>query len=233
MAEAFDVRVLGSAQATHEAAAVLDEIWRGDRGAMPANVLRALEHAGNYVVGVYDDDRIIGAAVAFFGPPESRSLHSHIAGVISDFQGRGVGRLVKEHQRRWALERGAEVITWTFDPLVARNAHFNMNVLGAEVAEYLVDHYGAMADGLNRGDASDRLLARWAIAAGPAPVPDQTRIRARVAVPDDIARVRSGSPAEAKLWRRRVRDSFLAHLDAGLRVAGFNDGAYLFTEPAN
>ncbi|KSU55017.1 GNAT family N-acetyltransferase [Microbacterium enclense] len=231
MREAFDVRTLDSAQATHEAAGVLDEIWRGDRGAMPANVLRALEHAGNYVVGVYYDDRIIGAAVAFFGPPESRSLHSHIAGVLPEFQGRGVGRLLKEHQRRWALERGAEVITWTFDPLVARNAHFNMNVLGAEVAEYLVDHYGAMADGLNRGDASDRLLARWVMAEGRGERANPELIRARVAVPLDIARVRAEAPAEAARWRRQVRSDFLAHLDAGLRVVGFDSGAYLFDRP--
>lgn len=229
MTEAFDVRVLDSAQATHEASAVLDEIWRGDRGAMPANVLRALEHAGNYVVGVYDGARIIGAAVAFFGPPESRTLHSHIAGVIPEYQGRGVGRLLKQHQRRWALQRGVAVITWTFDPLVARNAHFNLNVLGAGVAEYLVDHYGAMRDGLNRGDASDRLLVHWLIAEGPERLSKPQPILARVAVPDDIARLRAETPVEAGRWRERVREEFLAHQHVGLRVTGFADGTYLFT----
>ncbi len=231
MTGAFDVRILNSTQATHEASAVLDEIWRGDRGAMPANVLRALERAGNYVVGVYLDGRVIGAALAFFGPPASRSLHSHIAGVLPEFQGRGVGRLLKEHQRLWALKRGIDAITWTFDPLVARNAHFNINVLGVEVAEYLVDHYGAMADELNRGDASDRLLARWVLADSAGGPLDRELIRARVAVPTDIAQVRTESPAKAAQWRRQVREDFLAHLSEGLRVIGFEDGAYLFGRP--
>ncbi|SDP17028.1 hypothetical protein SAMN04487788_2342 [Microbacterium testaceum StLB037] len=116
-------------------------------------------------------------------------------------------------------------------PLVARNAHFNINVLGVEVAEYLVDHYGAMADGLNRGDASDRLLARWVLADSPGGPVDPGLIRARVAVPADIAQVRSESPAEAAQWRRRVREDFLAHLSEGLRVVGFDGGAYRFGRP--
>ena len=83
-------------------------------------------------------------------------MHSHITGVLPGLQSQGLGRLLKQHQREWALAREVGHITWTFDPLVARNAHFNLRVLGARVTEYLVDHYGPMDDGVNRGDETDR-----------------------------------------------------------------------------
>ncbi len=120
----IDIRTLDTVDAIHEAARVLDRVW-GERGTMPANILRALEHAGNYVVGLYDGDEMIGASAAFFGPPAARSMHSHITGIVDGYQGRGLGRLLKLHQRDWALERGVGRITWTFDPLIPRNAHFN------------------------------------------------------------------------------------------------------------
>jgi predicted GNAT superfamily acetyltransferase len=76
---------------------------------------------------------MIGASVGFFAAPDDRSLHSHITGIVGDHRGRGLGRLLKQHQREWALARGVHRITWTFDPLVARNASFNLRVLGARV----------------------------------------------------------------------------------------------------
>ena len=99
--------------------------------------MRALAHSGNYVVGLYEGDRMVGASVAFFGPPAGAPMHSHITGVLPDLQGHGLGRVLKQHQREWALARDVGHITWTFDPLVARNAHFNLRVLGARVTEYL------------------------------------------------------------------------------------------------
>ena len=77
----IDIRTLDTVEAIHEAAGVLDRVW-GEHGTMPANILRALEHAGNYVVGLYDGDLMIGASAAFFGPPAERSMHSHITGIV-------------------------------------------------------------------------------------------------------------------------------------------------------
>lgn len=223
---AIDIRTLGDIDGIHRAAGVLDEVW-GERGTMPANILRALEHAGNYVVGLFDGDRMVGASAAFFAPPAERSMHSHITGIVPGYQGRGLGRQLKEHQRAWALERGVGHITWTFDPLVARNAHFNLAVLGARVTDYLVNQYGEMDDAVNRGDESDRLMVAWALAEPPAPTPADAEILAAVAVPDDVAALRGSDPVAAAEWRVRVRDELREHRAAGRRVGGFDRRGYL------
>ena len=223
---AIDIRTLDDVDGIHEAARILDEVW-GEPGTMPANILRALEHAGNYVVGLFDGDRMIGASAAFFGPPAERSMHSHITGVLPGHQGKGLGRQLKEHQRAWALHRGVGHITWTFDPLVARNAYFNLAVLGARATEYLVDHYGAMADAVNRGDESDRVMVTWPLAEPPASPPKEADVVAVVAVPDDIEALRRSDPAAAAAWRRRLRDDLRGHLASGRRIGGFDRRGYL------
>lgn len=224
----IDIRTLDTVEAIHEAARVLDRVW-GERGTMPANILRALEHAGNYVVGLYDGDEMIGASAAFFGPPAARSLHSHITGIVDGHQGRGLGRLLKLHQRDWALERGVGRITWTFDPLIPRNAHFNLAVLGARVTEYLVNQYGEMDDEVNRGDESDRLMVSWALAEPAAPQPQDAEITGVVAVPGDVETLRRSDPAAAAAWRVRVRDELRGHLASGRRIGGFDRRGYLIT----
>ena len=223
---AIDIRTLDDVDGIHEAARILDEVW-GEPGTMPANILRALEHAGNYVVGLFDGDRMIGASAAFFGSPAERSMHSHITGVLPGHQGKGLGRQLKEHQRAWALHRGVGHITWTFDPLVARNAYFNLAVLGARATEYLVDHYGAMADAVNRGDESDRVMVTWPLAEPPASPPKEADVVAVVAVPDDIEALRRSDPAAAAAWRRRLRDDLRGHLASGRRIGGFDRRGYL------
>jgi predicted GNAT superfamily acetyltransferase len=143
----------------HEAAAALfDEVWYPDRTISPAT-LRALEHTGNYVAGAFLQERLVGASVGFF--TVDRSLHSHITAIAAEHQGLSIGYAVKQHQRAWALEREVDTITWTFDPLVRRNAYFNLHKLGACLTAYLPDFYGAMTDGVNAGDLSDRLSVCW------------------------------------------------------------------------
>lgn len=228
----ISIRPLESLEDVFAASAVLAEVWGGDRAGMPPNLLRALAHAGNYTVGLYDGERMIGASVAFFAMPAARSMHSHITGILPPYRGRELGRALKQHQREWAFAREVGQITWTFDPLVARNAHFNLRVLGTRVDEYLVNHYGRMDDGVNRDDETDRLLVTWVLAAPPVPTPDPEQVVATVAVPEDIEALRVSEPAEARSWRMRVRDQILAHLDAGLAIRGFDDErGYLLTHP--
>ncbi len=225
----FSVRPLDEVDDVHAGAAVLSQVWGGDNAGMPPNLMRALAHAGNYVVGLYADDRLIGASVAFFGPPAERTMHSHITGVLPEYQGQGLGRVLKNHQRDWAFARGVGTVTWTFDPLVARNAHFNLRVLGARVTDYLVNQYGAMDDGINRGDETDRVMVAWVMAARPVPTPDDADVVASVEIPSDIQALRRDAPAEAAAWRRRVREAFAAQTAAGLVVGGFDDDrGYLF-----
>ena len=99
--------------------------------------------------------------VGFFHAPAENALHSHITGVEPGLNGRHVGFALKLHQRAWALLRGVSEIAWTFDPLVSRNAYFNVVKLGARPAEYLPNFYGTMLDSINGNDDSDRLLVRW------------------------------------------------------------------------
>ncbi|SDT48480.1 Predicted acetyltransferase, GNAT superfamily [Jiangella sp. DSM 45060] len=157
------IRELDALGDLEEVYALFDRIWQPDRSNPPVTVehLRALTHAGNYVAGAYDGDELIGACVGFFAAPPGRSMHSHVAGVSSAARGRHVGFALKAHQREWALERGLSEITWTFDPLVRRNAYFNLAKLQARPGDYLVDFYGDMDDAINGGQGSDRLLMRW------------------------------------------------------------------------
>jgi len=88
-------------------------------------------------------------------------LHSHMTGVLADYRDRGVGRMLKLFQREEALSRDIRLVEWTFDPLEMRNAHFNLNRLGAIARRYAPNMYGITSSPLHRGLATDRLVAEW------------------------------------------------------------------------
>ena len=114
----------------HAAATVLQQIWSYQAGVpLPPEMLRAFVFTGNYVGAVFDGSQLVGVASAF--RTDHGGLHSHIAGVLPSHQGRSIGYLLKLHQRAWALRRGIWSIAWTFDPLIRRNAHFNLIKLGS------------------------------------------------------------------------------------------------------
>jgi predicted GNAT superfamily acetyltransferase len=137
-------------------------IWgRSANPPMTVELLRAFTKAGNYVSGAFERDRLVGACVGFFHAPAEDALHSHIAGVAAGATGRSIGFALKLHQRAWAMVRGVSEIAWTFDPLVSRNAYFNLTKLAACPVEYLPNFYGPMLDTINGDDDSDRLLVRW------------------------------------------------------------------------
>jgi predicted GNAT superfamily acetyltransferase len=210
-----DVVLLRSGAQLEAAARLLWDVWGADTEAsrtelVSAGMLRSLAHAGNYVAGAYVDGALAGCTVAFFGARDGRvdHLHSDITGVASAGQGRGVGFALKQHQREWALERGLRAITWTFDPLLTRNAHFNLCKLGARVTDYRADFYGEL---------SDRLLVEWVLDASAEPG------GRRYAVAGPGSEVIS--PGAGRL---AVRERFLGLLGAGYRVAGLSrEGEYV------
>lgn len=162
------VRVRELAELADLAAAcrLFEEIWRPGPGNPPplhAELLRALTKAGNYASGAYDvaTGELVGACMGFFGPPAEASLHSHIAGVLPGALHRAVGFALKVHQRAWCLHRDTPTMHWTFDPLIRRNAYFNLAKLGARPAEYLPDFYGKMNDSINSATETDRMLVHW------------------------------------------------------------------------
>jgi predicted GNAT superfamily acetyltransferase len=133
---------------------------------VPAHLMRALSHGGNYVAGAWAGGTLIGASVGFLAlQGGSLSLHSHVTGIVSQFQGSHVGLALKLHQRAWALERGMDEIGWSFDPLIRRNGWFNLSKLQAVAVGYEQNFYGQMADRINAGDESDRCLVRWQLTA--------------------------------------------------------------------
>src|SRR5215510_4357418 len=158
-----DVRLIGSLAEIHAVHSLFDRIWQPEKNNPPVTVdqLRAMTYAGNYLAGAFDRGSLIGACVGFFAAPPGASMHSHVAGVAAEVRGRNVGFALKLHQRAWALGQGLTEVTWTFDPVVRRNAYFNLAKLGAIPHDYLVDFYGDMDDGINIGQGSDRLLVGW------------------------------------------------------------------------
>ncbi|MEV8229895.1 chorismate synthase [Streptomyces sp. NPDC079167] len=235
-------------------AAVVDffsDVWQTPRSTppYPAEVLHSLVHAGGAVHAAYTrQGELCGAAVAVFGEPRARDVYSFVAAArTSD---RGVGLAVKQAQRVWALDRGARTMRWTFDPLVGRNARFNLVKLGAAGTEYLPDFYGPMTDGLNGGDESDRLTVTWDLAGSRAPAADppvgtgtafatapdgaplatRTGDTVRCRVPDDIVEVRAADPALALRWRHAVRDVLTqAFADGYTATSMSRDGWYTLT----
>lgn len=232
------------------AIAVIDAIWRPPPEApeITLPLLRALTHAGNPCTLAHVDGVAapVGVCLGFRGA--GRTLHSHIAGVLPAHAGRGIGRALKLDQRAWALAEGLDAIEWTYDPLIRRNALFNLRALGALPTRYLVDFYGAMPDALNAGQGSDRLLVRWdlrtpppvaaadadtapvalAVGAGQEPVPGPADGDAvRVALPEDVEALRRADPELGRRWRAAVREALGGRLETGWRVTGVtHDGAY-------
>jgi len=164
MAAALVVRETAGVADEERVCALFRRIWSEDpaNAALTPVVLHALAHAGNYAAVAESDGELLGACVGFFGLVDGGwELHSHIAGVTSEARGRSVGFALKTHQREWAIERGIDRVGWTYDPLVRRNAYFNLTKLGARPRAYLVDFYGPMADTINAGDETDRLDMEW------------------------------------------------------------------------
>lgn len=157
-------------QAQDAVRAIFDEVWPGDQGTqVTSNLLRALLHAGAYCSIATDvaTGAAVGAALGFpardADVPGGVFLHSHMAAVSEGLRDRRIGTAVKVHQRWWAMREGIPVVSWTFDPLVRRNARLNVIRLGVEVRDYHPDFYGIMTDAINAGDRTDRLVAWWVV----------------------------------------------------------------------
>lgn len=138
-------------------------IWgEADLEVVPDTIFVVAEHTGGQVLGAFDGDRMVGFTL---GMPGIRNggmyLHSHMTGVVAEYRDQGVGRMLKLFQREEALSRDIRLIEWTFDPLEMRNAHFNLNRLGAIARRYLPNLYGITSSPLHRGLATDRLVAEW------------------------------------------------------------------------
>ncbi|MFE7108210.1 GNAT family N-acetyltransferase [Streptomyces sp. NPDC057575] len=257
-----EIRCLESIGELEAVRRLYERIWRTGETSpiVTADLLRALAKAGSYVSGAFIGDELVGSCFGFFSPPARAALHSHIAGVLPQARRRQVGFALKLHQRAWTLAHGIGEICWTYDPLVRRNAYFNIAKLAADPAEYLPDFYGPIDDGINRSDHSDRILVRWdlespdamaaaagrprhtdtrdaavalGVSKGGAPARSRDEERAGtvlVAVPEDIEALRGTDPACAASWRAAVREVLGELLADGGRVSGFDPAGWYLVD---
>ena len=214
------------AQQSH-AREIFDFTWSMDAGTeITPNLLQAMVHSGSYLSGVFIDNKMVGAAFAFPATNGGLHLHSHMTAVLDEHRDQGVGYALKIDQWNWAKKHKYSHLSWTFDPLVRRNAKLNLVKLGVDISAYYPNFYGAMPDALNAGDESDRLMVLWRtdIDAPKArelithPKPDDILIE----IPEDIVVIRSRNQSESMKWRRQVRDQFLAAFEKNGKVVGFS-----------
>jgi predicted GNAT superfamily acetyltransferase len=175
------LRRLETLEEYEEACALQDEIWgAGFNDRVPAAILRVAQKVGGVSAGAFDTrGRMLGFVFGLTGVRGGRLVHwSDMLAVREVARGRHLGDRLKQYQRELVRAIGVEVMLWTFDPLVARNAHFNLNRLGARVVEYVPNLYGSNTGSvLHGGMPTDRFVAEWDI--DPAPDAERATIRPR------------------------------------------------------
>ena len=235
----IEIRVAHTPADSALIADLFDKVWDVKSMVSP-EIMTASLHNGGYGSVIYIESgkmfRPVGAAFALVGRAlpglNGPNLHSHATGVLPEFVGKGIGEMIKRHQWDWAKENGFDTITWTFDPLVRRNAHFNVIKLGATVLGYHQNFYGELDDGINAGEQSDRVLVRWNVAGVAAPQantfvePSQTAVV--IETPADIEQLRKTDRVQSDGWRAGQRAAFESAQLSGLSVVGLsNDFSYV------
>jgi len=231
---------------------VIDRTWGGQR--LDREVVRALAASGNVSWGAIDGERLVGFVLGWAGVDDGGlHVHSHMLASVPDSRHRGVGEALKLAQRAQALAQGIELVRWTFDPLLARNAWLNVGKLGAVIDGFERDFYGAMQDTLNEGERSDRAFIAWGLRREPGPWrvagdpdalvrdADGEPVGAEVtivspvsiAIPREYAELRAADPKRADRWREAIAEAFERCLSAGLLGLAFDRdrSAYLFGTP--
>lgn len=246
----LDVRSLSGTTEAEAATILLADVFGAtyDSAPIPGDLMASISAWGGCVLGAFADGELVGVVVGIAAAPHSDTLASLVAGVRPGAAGTGVGQALKQAQQRWAAQRGVAGIEWHYDPLVRRNAHFNLVRLGADVVGYHVERYPPIPDGINANDLTDRFLVRLDVAQGGPREPvvpgedavvvleegedgaprahDRPRDRPwLVGTPADIETMRRKHPERSRAWRLALREVFL---DGERRVAGLTrDGFYL------
>ena len=227
MNNSIQVRKLDNLQDQDSARKIFDITWSLDAGTeITPNLLQAMVHSGSYLSGAFIENKIIGAAFAFPATNNGLHLHSHMTAVLDEYRDKGVGYALKIDQWNWAKKNNYSHLSWTFDPLVRRNAKLNIAKLGVDISAYYPNFYGDMPDALNAGDESDRLMVSWStdINAPKArelicnPEPGDILIE----IPEDIVAIRTKNQSESMKWRRQVREQFMIAFEKNGKVIGFS-----------
>jgi predicted GNAT superfamily acetyltransferase len=239
------VRELASAADYATCIALQYATWgAGYREAVPASVLRISQKVGGLAAGAFlETGEMVGFVFGLTGLVSGRSVHwSHMLAVVPAFRDRGVGQQLKQFQRETLRRAGVQTMAWSFDPLVARNAHLNVNRLGVRLTEYVKDMYTNTGSDLHTF-GTDRFIAEWPVApeatawsaaaiGNGASLPivngahassaDWREARVvRVEVPLDAESMRDTGLEELREWRSSTRAAFQYLLARGYAVTGF------------
>lgn len=246
MARSSSVRIrpLADERDLAQCLALQRRTWGNDfRELVPPAILTISERMGGVAAGAFDRrGHLAGFVFGITGVFEGRPAHwSHMMAVAPAFRDGGIGRRLKRYQRDRLRRLGVEIVLWTFDPLIARNAHLNINHLGVRVREYRRSVYGRTARSTtDTVIGSDRFVVEWAIGPGRgrrppplraadrvAPLVDLATTRlphtpsVRIAIPRDVQVLKIRKPREAKAWRRITRRAFEHYLTRGYHIVRF------------
>lgn len=239
-ADAIEIRMLQGHAEFAQAVDLQRSVWHFEElELLPVRLFVVAEKVGGQALGAFKRGCLIGFCLAIPGLRNGEVyLHSHMLGVLPEFRNAGAGRALKLAQREDALARGFKLIEWTFDPLELKNAHFNLERLGAAVPRFVLNQYGATTSPLHAGLPTDRCTAQWWIrsrrveaALAQKPLP-RGPIAGRVSVPADIAEMKQRDPRRAREIQARVSREFQEMLSKGYAATGFemtsDAGVYLF-----
>lgn len=206
-------------------------VWKDDDiGIMPIRLYMISKACNAPTVGAFESSgRLVGFVHTMIALMDNHVVfHSHLAAVAEDLRHQDIGFKMKLAQRQHAIKAGVSLIKWTFDPLQSRNAHLNINKLGAIIRRYEVNYYGeGLSTVFDSEVPSDRVFAEWWVSsahvesalAGNRPRAEDTV--ESVLIPEDINDVRQGSIEDHRRWRLRVREEFQSKLAGGFIVRGF------------
>lgn len=240
------IRELATLEEYQACVELQEETWgRGFSERVPAAILRVSQRIGGVTAGAFDDaGRLVGFVFGMTGVRDGTLVHwSDMLAVREEMRGGNIGERLKEYQRQRTITLGVRTMFWTFDPLVARNAHFNINKLGARPVEYVVDMYGSQTGSTLHGAVpTDRLVIAWDLAdprpmsrhaertqEGDALLPLANPVDSRPlpvgaqTVKVQVPRSPSDLPDEATRlkWRLNVRAAMIPLFDAGYVVQRF------------
>ncbi len=241
------VRSCHALEEFHVCVALQREFWGEEPlEVAPATTFVVAAHTGGQVIGAFAGNTLVGFLLAVAGVRDGKPyLHSHIAGVKEAYRDQGIGRKLKLFQREEALQRGIGLIEWTFDPMEIRNAHFNLNRLGAICRKYLPNLYGVTSSPLHRGIRTDRLLAEWylddprvvaaaRLTSGELESATEAAAAVRIAVPQEIPHGVGGQESGVGELQDRLCDEFSKRFAEGFVATAVVTGtapAYILTKP--
>lgn len=210
------VRTISTLKDFHRCVELQREIWgEADLEIEPVTMFVVASHTGGQVFGAFDGQTMVGYTLAVVGLRQNLTyLHSHQTGVLASHRDRGVGRQLKLFQRDQAILRGIGLVEWTFDPLETKNAHFNLNRLGAICRRYIPDLYGVTTSPLHRGLATDRLVAEWwlnsprVVAAIANLVPEPAAAPAAIELPRELEQWKERNTQGLRDVQLRIRAEF-------------------------